>query len=94
MSSIQSLLESANPWKSLQSDAGKLASKWVKTGLLENLSELDKNNMCNCEMCGIKNKANKQTLLWKTPKVLIIHFKRFIVNNYGVTTKKLINEII
>ena len=45
MSSIQSLLESANPWKSLQSDAGKLASKWVKTGLLENLSELDKNNM-------------------------------------------------
>ena len=45
MSSIQSLLESANPWKSLQSDAAKLANKWVKTGLLEGLSELDKNNM-------------------------------------------------
>ena len=45
MSSIQSLLESANPWKSLQSDAGKLASKWVKTGLLEGLDETSKNNM-------------------------------------------------
>ena len=45
MSSIQSLLESANPWKSLQSDASKLANKWAKTGLLEGLNETDKNNM-------------------------------------------------
>jgi hypothetical protein len=45
MSSIQSLLESANPWKSLQSDASKLAAKWSKTGLLEGLNETDKNNM-------------------------------------------------
>jgi len=45
MNSIQSLLESANPWKSLQSDAGRLASKWSKTGLLEGLTETDRNNM-------------------------------------------------
>ena len=45
MSSINQLLESANPWKSLQSDAAKLANKWVKTGLLEGLGEVDKNNM-------------------------------------------------
>jgi hypothetical protein len=46
MSAIQSLLESANPWKSLQSDAGKLATKWSKTGLLEGFgAEVDKNNM-------------------------------------------------
>ena len=46
MSNIQSLLESANPWKSLQSDASKLANKWAKTGLLEGMgSEVDKNNM-------------------------------------------------
>jgi len=46
MSSIQSLLESANPWRSLQSDAVKLANKWSKTGLLEGLgSEVEKNNM-------------------------------------------------
>ena len=45
MSQIQSLLESANPYKSLQGDASKLASKWAKTGLLEGLNETDKNNM-------------------------------------------------
>ena len=45
MSSIQNLLESANPWKSLQSDAGKLATKWTKTGLLEGLADVHKNNM-------------------------------------------------
>ena len=46
MSSIQSLLESANPWKSLQSDASKLATKWAKTGLLEGFgSDVERNNM-------------------------------------------------
>jgi hypothetical protein len=46
MSQLQSLLESANPYKSLQSDAARLANKWDKTGLLEGLSsEGDKNNM-------------------------------------------------
>jgi hypothetical protein len=46
MNQIQSLLESANPWKSLQGDAARLANKWAKTGLLEGLkSETDKNNM-------------------------------------------------
>jgi hypothetical protein len=47
MSSINSLLESAaSGWKSMQSDAARMASKWSKTGLLEGLgSEVDKNNM-------------------------------------------------
>ena len=45
MSQIQSLLESANPYKSLQSDAAKLAGKWAKTGLLEGLDETNRNNM-------------------------------------------------
>ena len=46
MSQLNSLLESANPYKSLQSDAARLASKWSKTGLLEGLdTETDKNNM-------------------------------------------------
>ena len=46
MSQLQQLLESANPYKSLQSDAARLASKWSRTGLLEGLgSETDKNNM-------------------------------------------------
>ena len=46
MSQLNSLLESANTYKSLQSDAARLASKWAKTGLLEGMnSETDKNNM-------------------------------------------------
>jgi len=46
MDTIQSLLESANPWKSLQSDASRLATKWAKTGLLEKLgSDVERNNM-------------------------------------------------
>jgi len=46
MSNVQQLLESAaGSWKSLQSDAAKLAGKWAKTGLLEGLVEVDRNNM-------------------------------------------------
>ncbi len=46
MSQLNELLETANPYKSLQSDAARLAGKWAKTGLLEGLgSETDKNNM-------------------------------------------------
>ena len=46
MSSVQNLLESANPWHDMQSDAVKLASKWDETGLLEGMgSEVEKNNM-------------------------------------------------
>ena len=43
--SLNSLLESANPYHSLQSDAAKLAGKWEKTGLLEGLGGTHKNNM-------------------------------------------------
>ena len=46
METIQQLVESANPWRSLQGDAAKLANKWAKTGLLEGLGEdVNKNNM-------------------------------------------------
>jgi hypothetical protein len=46
MSKLQNLLESANPYKSLQSDATRLAKKWHSTGLLEGLkTEVEKNNM-------------------------------------------------
>ena len=45
MSQLNSLLESASPYKSLQSDAARLSSKWAKTGLLEGLSDQESNNM-------------------------------------------------
>jgi hypothetical protein len=43
--SLKSLLESANPYHSVQSDAARLASKWEKTGLLEGLKGATKSNM-------------------------------------------------
>jgi len=43
--SLNTLLESANPYQSLQSDAARLASKWEKTGFLEGLNGAHKNNM-------------------------------------------------
>jgi hypothetical protein len=46
MSNLNSLLESSNQWKSMQSDSARLASKWGRTGLLEGLkNETEKNNM-------------------------------------------------
>jgi len=52
MSQLNSLLESANPYKSLQSDAARLANKWDKTGLLE----------------GIGNETNKKQYVYDPRK--------------------------
>ena len=43
--SLNSLLESANSYSTMQSDAARLSSKWEKTGLLEGLGGSHKNNM-------------------------------------------------
>ena len=43
--SLNTLLKSANPYQSLQSDAARLSSKWEKTGLLEGMNGAQKNNM-------------------------------------------------
>ena len=43
--SLNTLLESANPYQSQMSDAARLAKKWEKTGLLEGLNATNKNNM-------------------------------------------------
>lgn len=43
--SLQSLLESADPYTSLKSDAEKLATKWERTGLLKYLAKEHKSNM-------------------------------------------------
>lgn len=42
---LNSLLESSNPWHSMQSDAERLTKKWTKSGLLEGLQGQDKKNM-------------------------------------------------
>jgi hypothetical protein len=46
MENLNTLLEGANPWKSQQAEASRVASKWQKSGLLEGItSEIEKNNM-------------------------------------------------
>ena len=46
MNNLQTLLESANPYHSVQRDAARLADKWSKTRLLEGLdNEIEQNNM-------------------------------------------------
>ncbi len=43
---VNQLLETANPYTSLQKDSARLAAKWGKSGLLEGISnEVDKSNM-------------------------------------------------
>ena len=57
-----------------------------------NEEQLDMENKMNCEMCGLKNRGYSKTLLWKTPKILVIHIKRFMVNS--MITRKITNNII
>jgi len=64
--------------------------------LLEELckeEQLDKDNLYNCELCGFKNKAYRQPKLWRTAKVLILHFVRFQTDNFGQIIKKKTNNI-
>jgi ubiquitin C-terminal hydrolase len=55
--------------------------------------QLDSSNMVTCDMCGIKNQGYNKTLLWQTPKILVIHIKRFMTNSFGIPTQKLNNNI-
>jgi ubiquitin C-terminal hydrolase len=56
--------------------------------------QLDEENKINCSMCGLKNKGHSKMLFWKTPKILVLHIKRFLTNLYGIPIKKLTNNII
>ena len=56
---------------------------------LDNLcndQQLDIDNKLTCGFCGISNRAFKKTLLWKTPKILVIHIKRFGFGEQKITT--------
>jgi len=54
MSQLQQLLESANSYKNVQSDAARLVTKWNRTGLLKGLNEVDRNNMSLMLECQAK----------------------------------------
>lgn len=55
--------------------------------------QLDADNKMNCGMCGLKNRGHSQSLLWKTPKILVLHIKRFFVNSFGIPTQKITNNV-
>ncbi len=55
--------------------------------------QLDADNKMNCEMCGLRNRGHSQCLLWKTPKILVLHIKRFLVNSFGIPTQKITNNV-
>ena len=55
--------------------------------------KLDKDNMVKCQFCYKKNRSIKQTKLWKTPHILIIHLKRFITDCYGAPIQKINNMV-
>ena len=61
------------------------------------LQNLHKNNnlikILNRIIPELKNRGYKKTYIWKTPKILIIHIKRFIVNNFGIRAQKIINNV-
>jgi ubiquitin C-terminal hydrolase len=48
--------------------------------------QLDIDNKLKCGFCGLLNRAYKKTLFWKTPKILVIHIKRFGVGSQKITT--------
>jgi len=56
--------------------------------------QFDDDNKMVCEMCGLKNKSFCKTLIWKSPKILVLHIKRFLVNSFGMPTQKLTNNIL
>lgn len=51
-----------------------------------NEQQLDINNKLKCGFCGLSNRAHKKTLFWKTPKILVIHIKRFGIQSQKITT--------
>jgi ubiquitin carboxyl-terminal hydrolase 8 len=55
---------------------------------------LDKDNMIRCNLCYYMNRSTKNTVIWKTPQILIIHLKRFIVNQYGMPSQKISKMIL
>jgi ubiquitin carboxyl-terminal hydrolase 8 len=55
--------------------------------------QFDANNKISCNFCGFKNRAFNKTQLWQLPKILIIHFKRFITNYNTGLSRKIINNV-
>ena len=80
----------------IKNKAVDLQKQFTLEDCLDQYSEeeiLDKNNKVMCDFCMRKNQSSKKNSLWRTPKILIIQLKRFLINQYGIPTQKLFNMI-
>jgi len=55
--------------------------------------QLDKNNKVKCNLCKKKNKCHQKMTLWRAPPILVIHIKRFIMDDYGRMSRKITNNV-
>jgi len=54
---------------------------------------LDYENRMKCDFCCRKNRATKMSRIWRPPKIMVIHIKRFKMNMYGMITSKIDNKV-
>jgi len=66
--------------------------KIIETYLAE--EQLDSDNMLKCRSCIMKTRAKVSNSFCNLPKILVIHLKRFNMNNYGFFGRKKSNRII
>lgn len=54
---------------------------------------LTEDNKLTCDLCGVKNKFYSESMIWKTPDILVIQLKRFINNDSGIISEKINNNV-
>jgi len=74
-------LQLAIPIKNLNIDKSKDFSLEDCLAHLIEEEQLDKDESTDCDLCGFKNRKFKTINIWRTPKVLIFHIKRFQNDN-------------
>ena len=55
--------------------------------------QMEECNKYLCDFCGVKNRSYTKTQIWNPPKILVIHLKRFSINDYGIPTGKITKKI-
>ncbi len=71
------VLEVEIPDETKDIDIFDCLDKWSES------EELDDDNRYQCSFCGVKSNASRKHLIMKTPKILIIHLKRFKKDMFG-----------
>jgi len=55
--------------------------------------QMEEKNKYLCDFCGVKNRSFTKTQIWTPPKILVLHLKRFSINDYGIPTGKITKKI-